>query len=51
MVDIDKEVVEQCKEHLTKHHAGSFNDPRLEIHYEDAKKVGITLDLFIVSTH
>lgn len=39
MVDIDKEVVEQCKKHLRKHHAGSFDDPRLEIHYEDAKKV------------
>jgi len=39
MVDIDKEVVEQCREHLLKHHAGSFDDPRLELHYDDAKNV------------
>ena len=36
MVDIDAEVVELCREHLPNHHQGAFDDPRLQIHYEDA---------------
>ena len=36
MVDIDREVVDLCKEHLGGHHQGSFGDPRLELHHVDA---------------
>jgi spermidine synthase len=36
MVDIDREVVELCKKHLPDHHRGSFDDPRLELVFEDA---------------
>lgn len=31
MVDIDEVAVETCKQFLTKHHAGAFDDPRLEL--------------------
>jgi spermidine synthase len=36
MVDIDREVVELCKKHLPDHHRGAFDDPRLELVFEDA---------------
>ena len=36
MVDIDREVVDLCKEHLGGHHEGAFDDPRLELHHVDA---------------
>jgi spermidine synthase len=36
MVDIDREVVELCKIHLPDHHKGAFDDPRLEVVFEDA---------------
>ncbi len=36
MVDIDKQVVEFCREYLPNHHQGSFDDPRLELHHMDA---------------
>lgn len=36
MVDIDREVVELCKTHLPDHHRGAFDDPRLELVFEDA---------------
>ena len=36
MVDIDKQVVDLCREYLPKHHQGSFDDPRLELHHMDA---------------
>jgi len=35
MVDIDKELVELCKEHLDDWHRGSFDDPRLELVFGD----------------
>ena len=38
MVDIDREVVELCREHLPNHHRGSFDDPRVELHHADALK-------------
>lgn len=38
MVDIDQEVVESCKRHLPQWHQGSFEDPRAEIRYLDARK-------------
>lgn len=34
-VDLDREVVEACREHLPSWHAGSFDDPRVELRYED----------------
>lgn len=36
MVDLDEEVVKLCKEHLTGHHRGAFDDPRLTLLHEDA---------------
>ena len=36
MVDIDKQVVDLCREYLPNHHQGSFDDPRLELHLMDA---------------
>jgi len=36
MVDLDEEVVVQCKEHLPNHHQGAFEDPRLILVFADA---------------
>ena len=36
MVDVDSEVVELCRRYLPNHHRGSFDDPRLTLHYADA---------------
>ena len=38
MVDIDGELVEQCKEHLPEWHQGAFADPRLELVIGDGLK-------------
>jgi spermidine synthase len=38
MVDIDEEVVDLCREYLPTFHRGSFDDPRAEVRYEDARK-------------
>lgn len=38
MVDIDEEVISLCKEYLPEHHQGAFEDPRLELHYTDARQ-------------
>ena len=38
MVDLDREVVDICREHLPTFHAGAFDDPRTELFYEDAEK-------------
>ena len=37
MLDLDKEVVELCRRYLPNHSQGSFDDPRLELIYEDAR--------------
>lgn len=37
MVDIDGEVVEECKKHLPEMHQGAFEDPRAEVRTEDAR--------------
>ncbi len=39
MVDIDGEVVEACKAHLSEMHCGAFEDPRLEVVIDDALHV------------
>jgi len=36
MVDIDREVVELCREYLPNHHRGAFEDSRLELRHGDA---------------
>lgn len=36
MIDIDGEVVDACKKHLSQMHQGVFDDPRLEVCIEDA---------------
>lgn len=46
MVDLDEEVVEICKTYLPKHHAQSFNDPRLVMHYADVMQFLETTDDF-----
>ncbi|MEE9324684.1 MAG: polyamine aminopropyltransferase [Dehalococcoidia bacterium] len=38
MVDIDEEVVSLSKRYLPSWHQGAFEDPRLELHYADAKE-------------
>ncbi|MDY6912245.1 MAG: polyamine aminopropyltransferase [Chloroflexota bacterium] len=38
MVDIDKEVIQLCKQYLPDHHLGSFDDPRVKLLHTDAKK-------------
>jgi spermidine synthase len=37
MVDIDGEVVEECKRHLPEMHQGAFDDPRTRVLHEDAR--------------
>ena len=38
MVDIDKELVDFCRKHLSEWSQGAFEDPRVELHYEDARE-------------
>ena len=38
MVDLDKDVVELCRRYLPTFHRGSFDDPRVELLFTDAKK-------------
>jgi spermidine synthase len=38
MVDIDEEVVDLCRRLLPSWHRGSFDDPRTELYYSDARK-------------
>ncbi|MFQ5455893.1 MAG: polyamine aminopropyltransferase [Nitrospirota bacterium] len=38
MVDIDEEVVENCRRYLPDWHRGSFDDPRVEIKFQDARE-------------
>jgi len=38
MVDIDEEVVDVCRRCLPSFHQNSFNDPRVELHFADARK-------------
>jgi spermidine synthase len=36
MVDLDRAVIDACREHLPRHHRGSFDDPRTELVIADA---------------
>lgn len=38
MVDIDKEVVDLCRQFLPSWHQGAFEDHRVELHHQDARK-------------
>jgi len=38
MVDIDKEVVDLCKQYLPNHHQNSFNNPKTTLIHQDAKQ-------------
>ncbi len=38
MVDLDREVVEVCKQYMPEWHKGAFNDSRVKVFYEDARK-------------
>lgn len=38
MVDIDGKVIDICREYLPTFHAGAFDDPRLELIVDDARK-------------
>lgn len=38
MVDLDREVVELCREHLPDFHQGAFDDPRLHLQFTEAKR-------------
>ena len=52
MVDIDGEVVEECKKHLPEMHQGAFDDPRTRLLHEDARayleKTNERFDLIVV---
>ena len=37
MIDLDAQVVALCREYLPQHHQGSFDDPRVDLRYEDAR--------------
>jgi spermidine synthase len=38
MVDIDEEVVDACRRFLPSFHQNSFDDPRISLHFTDARK-------------
>jgi len=38
MVDIDKEVVDLCKQYLPNHHQNSFNNPKTTLIHQDARQ-------------
>ena len=38
MLDLDQEVVELCRRYLPQHHQGSFDDPRVTLAHQDARK-------------
>ncbi len=38
MIDIDRKVVEMCREHLPEWHQGAFDDRRLELVFGDARR-------------
>jgi spermidine synthase len=38
MVDIDRQVVELCREHLGEWHQGAFDDPRVRLLFMDARR-------------
>ncbi|MXX53861.1 MAG: polyamine aminopropyltransferase [Dehalococcoidia bacterium] len=52
MVDIDREVVELCREYLPNHHSDSFDDPRVELIHDDClaylEKNEESFDVFII---
>ncbi len=52
MVDIDRQVVELCREHLLNHHRNSFDDPRVELVHDDClaylEKNDERFDVFII---
>jgi len=52
MVDIDGEVVDECKKHLPEMHQGAFDDPRTRLLHEDARayleKTTDRFDLIVV---
>ncbi len=52
MVDIDRKVVELCREHLPNHHQNSFEDPRVELIHDDClaylEKNDELFDVFII---
>jgi spermidine synthase len=37
MIDLDRRVVELCRQYLPQHHQGAFDDPRLELLHRDAR--------------
>ena len=38
MLDLDKEVVDLCRQYLPLHHQGSFDDPRVTLLHQDARE-------------
>ena len=38
MLDLDRQVVELCREYLPRHNEGSFEDPRLTLVHQDARE-------------
>ena len=54
MVELDRQVVELCREHLPGLNAGAFDDPRLELRFEDGvqfvKDCRSSYDLILVDS-
>ncbi|MFU1924427.1 hypothetical protein ACM6PT_45715, partial [Klebsiella pneumoniae] len=49
MVDLDRELVELCREHLFQWHQGAFDDPRLNLVIDDGMRfVATTQERFDV---
>ena len=47
MVDLDSEVVDLCRRFLPRHHRGTFDDPRVDLHHVDAREyLGSTTDTY-----
>jgi spermidine synthase len=50
MIDLDREVVELCREHLGAWHRGAFDDPRVRLAFDDGRAfVAASDDLFDVA--
>ena len=37
MIDLDRQVVELCRQYLPQHHQGAFDDPRVQLLHQDAR--------------
>jgi spermidine synthase len=54
MVDVDRELVELCRQHLSKWHRGAFDDPRVRLVFQDGREFVVaddrSYDVIIIDT-